>query len=99
MRPTVLFPLASLVGLIAATPSTSTEAGSRFAPLKLPGAASGFNDLDQIVGTYDDANGVSHGYLYWHGRTVALDAPHAMSTSLAGVNDLGQIVGTYVTAA
>ncbi len=64
--------------------------------------ASGINDFGQIVGTYTDANNVSHGFLYNHGTFTTLDDPAAgtngIGTLVGGINDLGQIVGGYFDA-
>jgi probable HAF family extracellular repeat protein len=58
--------------------------------------ASGINDLDQMVGSYADANG-THGFFYGDGVYTQIDDPLSTNgvTSANGVNDLGQIVGAY----
>lgn len=74
-----------------------------FAPLAVPGASSttpfGLNDHGQIVGSYVDASGHTHGFLDTTGRFTTLDAPGASSTVALGVNNLGQVVGNFVDSA
>jgi len=56
----------------------------------------GINDAGWIVGSYDDVNGITHGYLLRDGKyTQPLDFPDAILTRVNGINDLGQIVGHY----
>ena len=75
-------------------------------PLLLVGTvANGINNLGQIVGTYYDSNGLTHGFLYSNGTYTTLDDPLAVSvsqvvsrfsgTQATGINNLGQIVGVY----
>ena len=80
----------------------------RFRPIAVPGATGtlpfGINDRGEIVGTYDDAEGRSHGFVWERGRHRTIDAPGATGstpegfsgTGAFGINDRGQIVGTYV---
>ncbi|MFC4909488.1 hypothetical protein [Actinomadura gamaensis] len=65
------------------------------------------NDREEIVGTYDDASGRSHGFLRSNGRYSTIDHPKATGeanseglsgTFASGVNDRGEIVGSYVGA-
>ena len=53
-----------------------------------------------MVGTYNDASGVPHGFTWSAGGGhVTLDDPAGTKgTMLSGINDLGQIVGTYIDA-
>src|SRR6516164_3269457 len=56
----------------------------------------GINDAGWIVGSYDDVNGTTHGYLLRDGEYARpLDFPDAILTRVNGINDLGQIVGHY----
>jgi probable HAF family extracellular repeat protein len=58
--------------------------------------ATGINSSGEIVGSYTDANQVTHGYLLSGGQYTTLDDPNAGGTTTArGINDRGQIVGTY----
>ena len=72
-----------------------------FTSLDVPGAtrteARGINDSGQVVGFYDDASGISHGYLKDSVGYTTLDATSlgATNTFSWGINDAGQIVGSY----
>jgi probable HAF family extracellular repeat protein len=60
-------------------------------------AATGINNLGQIVGYYLDSNNVQHGYLYSNGTYITLDDPLGSHATVAtGINDSGQIVGFYL---
>jgi len=48
-----------------------------------------------IVGTYKDAGGHVHGFLYNGGSFQPIDVPGATDTAALGINDAGIIVGTY----
>jgi uncharacterized membrane protein len=66
--------------------------GSQFtAPLKV-------NDRRQVVGSYFDAAGASHGFLWEDGDYKTLDVPGAAATGAIGINNRGQIVGPYMDA-
>jgi probable HAF family extracellular repeat protein len=61
--------------------------------------ANNINNLGEIVGSYADANGIYHGFIYQNGVYTTLDDPLGVGgTGLYGVNDLGQIVGVYFDA-
>src|SRR5262245_14279555 len=78
----------------------------RYTVLDEPLAGSGFtfttaygiNSSGQIVGSYRDVSGATHGYLYSGGTYTTLDVPAATVTEARAINDLGQIVGTYTDA-
>jgi uncharacterized membrane protein len=55
--------------------------------------ALGINTAGEIVGSYKDANGYSHGFLLSSGNYTAIDYPGGVETYLEGINDQGQIVG------
>jgi probable HAF family extracellular repeat protein len=60
-------------------------------------AATGINDLGQIVGYYIDSSGTEHGFLYSGGTYTTLDDPvGAKGTLVSGINDAGQIAGVYL---
>src|ERR1700722_12860003 len=66
--------------------------------------AFGMNNKDQIVGSYVDAKGASHGFVLTHplnnAKWVSIDEPDGIGTTVInGVNDLGQLVGFYVDKA
>jgi probable HAF family extracellular repeat protein len=74
----------------------------RFTAIDVPGTTGigtqlgGINDRGQIVGSYEDSNGV-HGFLLHRGVFTTIDAPGAMATLARGINNRGQIVGRYLT--
>lgn len=54
----------------------------------------GINNLGQIVGFFEDANGQFHGFQLNPGKSpTQIDYPGATATYLYGINDAGQIVG------
>jgi probable HAF family extracellular repeat protein len=57
-------------------------------------SAYGINNLGDIVGATDDANGVAHATLWHGGRVIDLgaSAPHVPALALA-INDQGQVAG------
>jgi hypothetical protein len=60
----------------------------------------GINTGRDIVGWYEDGNGVAHGYLLSSGGTLynPIDVPtafNAIGTTALGINDSGTIVGSY----
>jgi probable HAF family extracellular repeat protein len=61
--------------------------------------ATGINAAGQVVGSYTDASGDSHGFIYAGGGYANFDDPNAGNggdTLPDGINNLGQIVGTYI---
>ncbi len=61
----------------------------------------GLNNNGQEVGTFTDANGVTHGMLFNTAtqQVTILDDPHGVgTTTINGVNDMGQAVGFYTDA-
>ena len=55
----------------------------------------GINNSGQIVGSYTDANEMTHCFLLSAGMYSSIDFPGAPSTVCAGINNSGQIVGSY----
>jgi probable HAF family extracellular repeat protein len=73
-----------------------------FTSLDMPGAratsAQGINNRGQIVGYYEEQDGL-HGFLYDQGVFTFLDVPLLgvpSNTVAFGINDRGQIVGSYI---
>jgi len=62
-------------------------------------SATGINDKDQIVGTYTDAAGVTHGFLAVGNQFTSVDFPGADVTICWGINNAGRIVGNYSAGA
>jgi probable HAF family extracellular repeat protein len=57
--------------------------------------ASGVNDLGQVVGTYTDADGVAHGFMYQNGVYTVLDYPGMSHNYAFGINNDGAVVGSF----
>ena len=72
----------------------------RFVDINVPGsqltAAFKVNDRRQVVGSYFDAAGASHGFLWNDGDYETIDVPGATATGALGINNRGQIVGYYI---
>lgn len=87
----------SVVLLLSATSIFAAE--PTFSNIDVPGAVFtfpyGINSLGEIVGRYDDANGLEHGFLLSHGQFTTFDFPGAPYTDLNGINPAGEIVGAY----
>jgi probable HAF family extracellular repeat protein len=95
MRKTIVLSLAILLVLAASAPLALAQ--GTYTQIDVPGAvstlATGINAAGDIVGAYDDASGVSHGFLLSGGVYTTIDYPGAAYTSVTGINDVGQIVG------
>jgi hypothetical protein len=93
--------LASVGALIAGPAVASAE---HYTQLDVPFTdasqteALGLNDRGQVVGRYDDADGVTQGFLREvNGRYVALSPPAgAVFNAPRDINDAGDIVGRYL---
>jgi hypothetical protein len=59
--------------------------------------ANDVNDSGQIVGSYNDSSGVTHGYERSGGKFTTLNVPFAGATGTAGfgINNSGEIVGEW----
>ncbi|HET9385047.1 MAG TPA: hypothetical protein VFO67_07850 [Gemmatimonadales bacterium] len=70
----------------------------QFSSLDYPGAlftfADDINNLGQVVGTYTDSQGYSHGFIK-DGDTFMPFGVFGAETVASGLNNLGQIVGLY----
>jgi len=53
------------------------------------------NDKGQIVGTFDDTNGVSHGFVKDGDTYTTIDVPGATGTNAWGINNSGAVVGPW----
>jgi probable HAF family extracellular repeat protein len=59
-------------------------------------AAVGINDVGQVIGTYTDTAGLSHGFLYSNGIYTSIDDPLAVGGTMAtAINASGEIAGGY----
>ena len=58
--------------------------------------ATAVNDSGKVVGYYEDANGISQGFVYANGTFTTISDPNATAgTFVTGINDSGQLVGYY----
>jgi probable HAF family extracellular repeat protein len=57
--------------------------------------AIGVNTNQQVVGMYQDAANVWHGFLYKKGKFTSLDPAGSTLTFVWGINNAGQAVGTF----
>lgn len=55
----------------------------------------GINNAGQIVGLYDDADGVTHGFIWSKGVFMTIDVPDAVRTEVYSINANGEIAGVY----
>ena len=82
---------------------------ARYSEFDVPGStntqAFGVNDMDEVVGSYVDAAGMTHGFARHESRPRTpdfrtIDDPLGIgNTTINGVNDKGQIVGFYTNTA
>jgi len=62
--------------------------------------ALGINNHDRVVGSYVDAAGTTHGFVWSKGSLVTVDDPNAAdATVVNGLNNRGQLVGFYTDGA
>jgi probable HAF family extracellular repeat protein len=69
----------------------------------VPGARStealGIDNAGDVVGTYTDSSGRSHGFLYGsQGVLTTIDVPGSTETFVNGINNLGTIVGSFTSS-
>jgi uncharacterized membrane protein len=98
-------PLAPVAARPALTPSLSERGESRsvktytFTTIDVPYAAStaggGINARGDIVGSYVDVSGRSHGYLLRNGKLTTIDYSATSSSEARGIGPRGEIVGWY----
>ena len=75
--------------------------GSAYRTISVPGARDtnvfGINNAGDLVGSYTDNNGRSHGFrLDRQGVLTAIDVPGSQDTFVFGLNNLGVIVGSFL---
>jgi hypothetical protein len=72
-------------------------ASGRLIGVDIPGVSDTFilgdNDLGQVVGSYTDQLGYTHGFLDTGGRFATIDKTEATSTTVEDINNHGGIVG------
>src|SRR5262249_39894308 len=83
--------------------STLFAADYRFIKIDFPNAnqttASGINARGDVVGIYNDVNGVFHGFLLRKGTFITIDVPGASFTSARAINARGDMAGKMQDAA
>jgi YVTN family beta-propeller protein len=81
--------------MLSAVPASAQQ----FLTINFPGATSTspetINNIGQVVGSYVDSEGVTHGFLLSAGTFTTINYPGAISTDAVGINNNGQIVGFY----
>jgi serine/threonine protein kinase/tetratricopeptide (TPR) repeat protein len=86
-------------GVLAAPALAGGHSRYVFTSFDVPGSTStrgvGINNAGTIVGNFNDANGVIHGYVLSAGSFTQIDVPGSVLTLADGINDLGTIVGRY----
>ena len=79
--------------------STAPLNAQTFVPISFPGAvtteAHGINAFGQIVGSWMDAGGNTHGFLYNAGTYTSFDYPGSSQTTPYAINNAGDIVGDH----
>jgi probable HAF family extracellular repeat protein len=79
-----------------------SERAFGFTTIDVPGAvftsASGINARGDIVGSYKNGDGRTHGYLLRDGEFTTIDFPGSAGTDAKGISPSGEIVGDYWVA-
>lgn len=78
----------------------TTTNGCSFQPFQPPAAIASYggwiNDAGQVAGSYRDASGALHGFVYAAGNFTYFDMPTAPVTlSVQGIDGMGRVVGAY----
>jgi probable HAF family extracellular repeat protein len=94
---------ALLVALLGFGATAQAQSGPyTFTKIKYPGStsteASGINNAGQIVGTYLDAQGFTHGFVFDGSTYTRVAFPGAAHNYAFGINDSGHIVGGHAAA-
>ena len=89
----------AIVGSLSDRGESGRERTFDFTTIDFPNAvlttAWGINARGDIVGSYTDAAGRSHGYLLRHGEFTTIDFSATASTEARGISRKGEIVGFY----
>ena len=89
--------LTKIIVLWLSLGSVLFAADFRYVTINFPNAsetwAMGINARGDIVGRYDDANGVTHGFLLHKGVFTSIDVPNASFTAARAINARGDIAG------
>src|SRR3974377_994185 len=96
-----LFALATLAGHVVSAQNRRNESVT-FNAIDFPGAtitqAFGINERSDVVGSYADADGNTHGFSWIDGKFVSIDFPGAFLTAARGINESKTSVGGFVPA-
>jgi hypothetical protein len=86
----------------AAAMAAQVQARRQFLTIDIPGSTATYvtavNDAGILTGDYNDASGVSHGFVEAGSEVVSFDPPDSTGTYPSGINDQGTISGTYADA-
>jgi len=92
-------PSASARPPILARAESRAERAFDFTTIDVPDAvftsASGINPRGDIVGSYTDGTGRTHGFLLRDGEFTTIDFPESVASDARGIGPDGDIVGTY----
>jgi probable HAF family extracellular repeat protein len=95
----VLWGLLAIVFVAGAAPAWAQTNSYTFTKINVPGSvyteATGVNNSGQVVGTYQDAGGFTHGFSYNGTSFTTIDYPATGYNYVFGVNAAGQMVGGY----
>ncbi|HET7695325.1 MAG TPA: hypothetical protein VFK57_06420 [Vicinamibacterales bacterium] len=87
------------VVLAGAAPAAGQSNSYTFVKVNVPGStyteATGVNNSGAVAGTYADAKGFVHGFVYSAGAYTTIDYPGALYTYVFGINAAGQLTGGY----
>jgi YVTN family beta-propeller protein len=90
---------AFLVFLLVLFLMSVSAAAQQFLTIDVPGATStlvlGINNAGQMVGSYSDANNMTHGFALSGGAFTTIDFPGATLTIASVINNVGDVVGSY----
>lgn len=93
-----LFASACIYSSVGST-TTAAERSYSYVSIDYPEATgtslSGINARGDIVGSYVDKSGTSHGLVLRDGEFTSIDVPGAAGTDARGINPAGDIVGGY----
>jgi probable HAF family extracellular repeat protein len=91
--------LALALGLLLGTPGLpAAGANFNFTTIDVPHStrtAANGDSTHAIAGEFDDAGGITHGFVLSGGVYTTIDVPGASLTSVNGISARGQLAGTY----
>jgi uncharacterized membrane protein len=87
-----------LTALLLASAPLALAQGT-YTQIDYPGATTtscfGIDSAGDVVGSYVDVDGVTHGFLLMGGVFNTIDYPGATGTQAVGINDNGEVVGNF----